>query len=91
MAARISQKIAAYPAPQALVGRDDEFHRGEPVGIEHDHRVRLQFVQHLFAQAFETGHQGIFLPVVQGQPLCLRQHDGGFMGNDASADDFTHL
>ena len=48
-----------------LGGGDDELHGGEPVAVEDEHQVGLQYVEDLAAQSLQTGEEGALVPVVQ--------------------------
>ena len=97
--AREVVRPAAHPARQLLggeepgtpvVSRDDELHRGGPVGVQDDDGVVVERLEDVPAQLLEPADQRAVLPVVELPPGRLRQCDGRHVREESGADDLTH-
>ncbi len=84
------QFLGGEQAGAACLRGDDELHGGRPVGVEDDDGVVVVALEDLLAELPEPGDEGDLLALVQLQPVGLRQHDGGDVGEQPRPDDLTH-
>ena len=73
-----------------LLRRDDELDRRRPVGVQDDHSVVVEGVEHLLTQLLEARHQCGVFAVVQLPPSGLRQHDRRDVRNQTRAHHLAH-
>ena len=84
------QLVAREEPDPAFGGRDDELHGREPVAVEDEHQVGLQYVEDLGAELLQSGVERALVAVVELATQVVRQHDGRDVREQSRADDFTH-